>query len=113
MPKPLLQGKKSSGKELAAKQSVDKQLLLRVALNARLNLNEQETKKFLPQLQEILEAFSKLDELDVSREQPSFQPIKLSNVMRADQVEKCLSQGEALRNTKHMKQGYFLGPRVV
>ena len=95
------------------KPKVDRQLLLRVAGNARLNLSEAEVKKFLQQLQEVVEAFSKLDELDVEEEQPSFQPIKLSNVMRADAVEKCLTQKEALQNTKHKKQGYFLGPKVV
>ncbi len=95
------------------KQQVDKQLLLRVAANARLNLTEQEIERFLPQLQEILAAFSKLDEIDVSKEQPSFQPIKLVNVMREDKTGKCLSQKEALQNTKNKKEGYFLGPKVV
>lgn len=95
------------------KQQVDKQLLLRVAANARLNLTEQEIEQFLPQLQEILAAFSKLDELDVSKEQPSFQPIKLVNVMRPDKVGKSVSQKEALQNTKNKKEGYFLGPKVV
>lgn len=92
---------------------VDKKLLLRVAANARLNLTEAEIEKFLPQLQEILEAFSKLDEIDVGEEQPSFQPIKLTNVMREDKKEKCLTQEEALSNTKNKKEGYFLGPRVT
>ena len=92
---------------------VDKKLLLRVAANARLNLTEAEIEKFLPQLQEILEAFSKLDEIDAAKEQPSFHPIKLKNVMRQDKVEKCLSQDEALSNTKNKKDGYFLGPRVT
>ncbi|MBN2067536.1 MAG: Asp-tRNA(Asn)/Glu-tRNA(Gln) amidotransferase subunit GatC [Candidatus Diapherotrites archaeon] len=95
------------------KQKVDKALLLRVAANARLNLTEQEIEEFLPQLQEMLEAFSKLDKLDVEKEQPSFQPIKLVNVMREDKVEKCLSQDQSLKNTKNKKQGYFMGPRVM
>jgi len=92
---------------------VDKALLLRVAKNARLCLDEAEVREFLPQLEEILEAFSKLDELDVSNERPSFQPIPLKNVMRKDEPEKCLSQEEALKNAKSTKNGYFLGPRVV
>lgn len=92
---------------------VDKRLLLKVARNARLNLVQDEIREFLPQLKEILEAFSKLNELDVSQEKPSFQPISLKNVMRKDEQEKCLSQEEALKNTKNKKDGYFLGPRVV
>lgn len=92
---------------------VDKRLLLRVAANARLNLTQDEIREFLPQLEEILEAFSKLDSLDVDKEKPSFQPISLKNVMRKDEEEKCLSQEEALKNAKNKKNGYFLGPRVV
>jgi len=94
-------------------EKVDEKLLLRVAANARLNLSKEEIKNFLPQLQEILKAFEKLDEIDVSNERPSFQPIKLNNVMREDKVEKCLSQEEALKNTKNKKDGYFMGPKVV
>ncbi len=96
-----------------AKQAVDKQLLLRVAENARLNLTKAEIKRFLPQLQEILKAFDRLDEVNVEREKPSFQPIALKNVMRKDKVEKCLTQEEALLNAKNKKDGYFLGPRVT
>lgn len=95
------------------KQRVDERLLLRVAENARLNLTKEEIKRFLPQLQEILDAFSKLDELKIEKEQPSFQPIKLSNVSRQDQVEKCLTQDEALLNAKHKKDGYIMGPKVT
>ena len=95
------------------KPKVDRELLLKVAANARLNLTDAEVKKFLPQLGAVLESFSKLDELDVSREAPSFQPIQLKNVFREDKAGKCLSQEEALSNTRHRKGGYFKGPKVV
>tara|TARA_Y100000310_G_scaffold342623_1_gene446627 strand:+ start:6010 stop:6303 length:294 start_codon:yes stop_codon:yes gene_type:complete len=95
------------------KVKIDKKLLLRVAENARLNLSDAEIKEFLPQMKEILEAFNKLDNIDVGSEKPSFQPIPLKNVFREDKVEKCLSQKEALSNTKHKKEGYFLGPKAV
>ena len=96
-----------------AKPNVDKKLLLKVAANARLNLTEKETNEFLPQLKEILKAFGKLDEIDVKNEKPSFQPLPLENVARKDIVEKCLSQEEALKNTKNKKDGYFMGPKVT
>lgn len=95
------------------KVKVDKELLLKVAANARLNLTEAEVKKFLPQLEAVLESFSKLDELDVSKEEPSFQPLPLKNVFREDRAGKCLSQEEALANTTHKKDGYFKGPKVI
>jgi len=94
---------------------IGRKLLLEVAKNARLELTEREIKEFLPQLHEILEVFSKLEKVDVTKEQPSFQPTKLKNVMREDKAEECLTQEEALSNTdaKHRENGYFKGPRVV
>lgn len=96
-----------------AKVKIEKELLLGVAKNARLNLTESEIKKFLPQMQAILDAFSKLDEITDLKEEPSFQPIQLKNACREDNIGKCLSQEEALSNTRHEKQGYFRGPKVV
>lgn len=95
------------------KVKVDRSLLLSVARNARLNLTDAEIERLLPQLQEVLDAFSALDTLDVSSERPSFQPIKLKNVMREDKVEKPLAQETALANAKHRDGGYFKGPKVV
>ena len=94
---------------------IDRGTLLKVAANSRLSLSEAEVKKFLPQMDAVLESFSKLDELDVSKERPSFQPIPLKNVFREDRAvpENCLSNEEALANTPHKKGGYFKGPKVV
>ena len=105
--------KKTTLKRPGERQKIDRALLLKVAANARLNLTEQEIQKFLPQLGAVLESFSKIDEIDVSKEEPSFQPIPLKNVFREDKAGKCLSQEEALANTQHKKDGYFKGPRVV
>lgn len=95
------------------KVKVDRELLLKVAANARLNLTEAEIKKFLPQLEAVLESFSKLDKVDIKGVEPSFQPIPLKNVFRDDKLGRCLSQEEALSNTKHKGDSYFKGPRVI
>ncbi|PIN85654.1 MAG: Asp-tRNA(Asn)/Glu-tRNA(Gln) amidotransferase GatCAB subunit C [Candidatus Diapherotrites archaeon CG11_big_fil_rev_8_21_14_0_20_37_9] len=92
---------------------VDKDLLVKVAGNARLNLTDGEIKKFLPQLKDVFESFSALDEVDINSLEPSFQPIKLENVFREDVVEKCISNEDALANTPHKKDGYFKGPKVI
>lgn len=92
---------------------IDERVLLRVAKNAGLNLSSEEKKRFLAELKEILRAFSQINEVDVSGEKPSFQPVPLKNVFREDKQENCLSQEQALTNTKHKRNGYFLGPSVV
>ena len=95
------------------KIKVDEFLVRKVADNARLALTDNEAKKFIPQLDEVLEYFSMLDKLDVSNEEPSFQPVKIRNSMREDVAGKCLSREEALSNTSHKKNGYFKGPSVM
>jgi len=92
---------------------VDNKLIEHVASVARLKLSKKEIDKFKADFKEILDNFSKLDEVDVSNVEESFQPVELKNAMREDKVEKCLSQEEALSNTKLKKDGYFKGPRAV
>ena len=92
---------------------IDRKLLEHVAEVARLKLTEEEIKKFLPQLKEALEFFSKLQEVNTENVKPSFQPVELKNAMREDIEKECLTQDEALSQTEHKKDGYFKGPRAI
>jgi len=92
---------------------INKELIKKVAENARLELSEQEIKLFLPQFKEIIDSFAKLDEVNVSKLKPSFQPVELRNILREDSVEESLTQEKALSNTGHKKDGYFKGPRAI
>lgn len=92
---------------------IDKALIGHIADLARLKLTEAEIKKFLPQLKEILESFSKLDEVNTDNTKPSFQPVELENMTREDKIKPCLSQEEALCNAKEKKEGYFKGPMAI
>lgn len=90
---------------------VDNKLIKHVAKVARLEYED--VKKFTSDLKEIIQAFSKLDEVDTKSTKSSFHPVELKNELRKDKAGSCLSQQEALTNTKHKKDGYFLGPRAV
>ncbi len=92
---------------------IDKQLVQHIAATARLQLTEQETNEFIPELKEILNMFAQLDEIDVKNTQPSFHPILLENVTREDKIKQSLTQEQALSLTKHKENGYFKGPKVL
>ena len=92
---------------------VDKTLIEHIASLARLKLTEKEIERFIPQLKEIIEAFSRLDEIKTDNTKPSFHPVELKNFMREDKVKPCLKQEEALSNAKEKKDGYFKGPMAV
>jgi len=89
---------------------VDKDLIKKVGEVSRLSLSNKEVDKFVFDFKEILGMFSKLDEVNVNKVEPSFQPIKVKDKLREDEVEESFSQDEALDGGK---DGYFKGPKVV
>jgi aspartyl-tRNA(Asn)/glutamyl-tRNA(Gln) amidotransferase subunit C len=94
---------------------VDKELIRKVAQNARINLSEEELEKFVPQIKEvILDSFNKLDEID-AKEEPSFQPVSVSNRFRIDKPKVSLSQEDSFKNVsiKLRENNYFKGPKVL
>lgn len=95
------------------KVTVNRELLLSVAKNARLELTDAEIKLFLPQLQEILKAFEKIDSVDVKGIEPAFHPIPLQNRWREDVVTPSLPNEDALKNSVHKKPPYFKGPKAI
>jgi aspartyl-tRNA(Asn)/glutamyl-tRNA(Gln) amidotransferase subunit C len=92
---------------------VDENLIKRIGELARINLTEKEISKFKSDFKEILDSFSKLDEVNVDDVKPSYQPVALKNFMREDKISECLSQSKALENSKNTKDGYFKGPKAV
>ncbi len=92
---------------------IDKELIKHVAEVARLDLTEKEIEEFLPQLKEILAAFSQIQEIDTENTKPSFHPVVLKDSMREDIPKASLSNEDTLKNTQHKKDGYFKGPKVV
>lgn len=95
------------------KLSITPAVIDHVSSVARLSLTEDEKKKFLRDLNEILAAFRVLDSVDTKNIPPSFQPLPLGDVLREDSAEKCISQERALFNTEHKEKGFFKGPKVV
>ena len=92
---------------------VDKELINHIADLARIKLTDKEIEMFLPQLKEILNSFSKLDEVDTGNTLPSFHPVELKNTMREDKIKPSLSQENALSNSKENKDKYFKGPMAI
>jgi len=92
---------------------VDAKLIKRIATVSRLTLTEKEIKTFVPQVSEVLEAFSKLSEVDTENVEPAFHPIEVVDAMREDIPHKCLSQDEALSTTTQTKDGFFKGPKAI
>ena len=72
--------------------------VLHVAALARLDLTEDEVGRLEEQLNAILEAVSKVSELDLADVPPTSHPLDVVNVWREDEPRPSLTVDEALAN---------------
>ncbi|MDY6770663.1 MAG: Asp-tRNA(Asn)/Glu-tRNA(Gln) amidotransferase subunit GatC [Candidatus Nanohaloarchaea archaeon] len=91
---------------------VEDETLEQVAANARLQLTDEEKERFRQDLEDILDAFDSLDDIDTEGVDPAFHPIDLGDRDREDEPEDCLTQDDALANTENKEDGFFKGPRA-
>lgn len=98
---------------MEALKIVSKERLERLTWLAKIELNEEEKREFLEQLNEILKAFKSIDELKLEDIEPTFHAIEISNAFREDFVKPSLNQKETFSTAKKSKDGFFIAPRIV
>lgn len=89
---------------------LDHDMIEKVARLSRLRLSPEEEKQLLADFQEILAAFSLLDEAEVECD-PAFHAIEIENLMREDMPSIEISPDEMLEQMKTL-QRYIRGPRM-
>jgi aspartyl-tRNA(Asn)/glutamyl-tRNA(Gln) amidotransferase subunit C len=89
---------------------ITKDEVLHVARLARLELTEEEVERFQGQLSQILEAVSKVSELDLSDVPPTAHPLQIANAWAEDEPRACLTREEAFANAPDELDGHFRTP---
>ena len=84
-----------------------------IAKLARLQLTEEEKKRFQIELGKIIEYFDQLKKLDTENVTPMTHAVPIENVLREDQAKPSLPVEEALQNAPEKKDSYFQVPKVV
>jgi aspartyl-tRNA(Asn)/glutamyl-tRNA(Gln) amidotransferase subunit C len=90
--------------------AITREEVLHVARLARLSLSDDEVERFAEQLSAILEAVSKISELDLSDVPPTSHPLDVVNVWAEDEPRPCLSVDEALAHAPEREGNYFKVP---
>ena len=91
---------------------ITKDEVLHVARLARLELTDDEVARFQEQLSAIIDAVSKVSELDLADVPPTSHPLDVVNVWEADEPRACLSVEDALANAPDPEGGFFGVPPV-
>jgi aspartyl-tRNA(Asn)/glutamyl-tRNA(Gln) amidotransferase subunit C len=89
---------------------IDRETVLHVARLARLDLRADEVDRLTTELDAILEAVSKVAELDLAGVPPTSHPLDLVNVWADDEPRPSLSLGEALANAPAREGDLFRVP---
>ena len=90
--------------------AIDREQLLHVAHLARLELPVEELDRLGAQLNDIIEAVSKVSELDLSDVPATSHPLDVANVWGADEPRPCLTVEEALVNAPEREGSFFKVP---
>jgi aspartyl-tRNA(Asn)/glutamyl-tRNA(Gln) amidotransferase subunit C len=90
--------------------AIDHEQLLHVAHLARLELREDEVERLGAQLNDILEAVSKVSELDLSDVPPTSHPLEVVSLGEEDVPRPCLPVEEALANAPEREGDFFKVP---
>ena len=84
-----------------------------VATLARLRFKEDEVNLFTQQLNDILEYFEKLKNVNTTDVEPSTHAVNLSNAFREDDVKTSLASDESLKNAPDSEQSFFKVPKMI
>ena len=84
--------------------------VLHVARLARLDLTDDEISRLQEQLSAILEAVSKVSELDLDDVPPTSHPLDLVNLLRSDEPRPCLPLDEVFANAPQREDDAFRVP---
>lgn len=92
---------------------IDKQLISRLELLARLELSDEEREAIRRDLNEILDMVEKLQRIDTTGIDPLVYLNPDVNQWRADEVRDQLPRERALRNAPQEDGSYFKVPKVI
>jgi aspartyl-tRNA(Asn)/glutamyl-tRNA(Gln) amidotransferase subunit C len=89
---------------------ITREEVLHVARLARLELSDDEVERFGEQLSEILEAVSKVSELDLADVPPTAHPLDVANAWAEDEPHECLPIEDVFANAPDREGDLFKVP---
>jgi len=96
---------------MSAQLTIDE--VARVARLARLELTTDEKQRLTGELNDILNQFARLQELDTTDVVPTSHSIPLQNVFRKDVSRPSISREKATQNAPEKRDGAFIVPQIL
>ena len=84
-----------------------------IARLARLSLSDEKLSQLTAQLESILHYVDKINQVDMSRVEPTAHALPLHNVLREDVVEPSLPLEKVLQNSPEVDGPFFKVPKII
>ena len=94
-------------------EKIDIELTRHIGRLSRIELTDEQVRKFSEQLASILGYFDKLQELDTEDVEPMAHAVEIQNVLAADSPVPSLSPDDALANAPAREGNFFKVPKVI
>ncbi|MFE4108235.1 Asp-tRNA(Asn)/Glu-tRNA(Gln) amidotransferase subunit GatC [Almyronema epifaneia] len=92
---------------------IDLEQVRKVAHLARLELSPAEEQQFTGQLNDILDYFEQLNELNTEAVEPTTRAIEVSNITRADQLQSFAEREDLLSRAPDREESFFKVPKIL
>ncbi|NEQ31793.1 MAG: Asp-tRNA(Asn)/Glu-tRNA(Gln) amidotransferase subunit GatC [Leptolyngbya sp. SIO4C5] len=92
---------------------IDLDQVRKVANLARLELSAEEEQQFTGQLNDILDYFEQLNELDTAAVEPTTRAIEVSNITRGDQLQSFAEREDLLSRAPEREESFFKVPKIL
>jgi aspartyl-tRNA(Asn)/glutamyl-tRNA(Gln) amidotransferase subunit C len=92
---------------------MDIQDVKKVARLARIEMNDDEAEKLVPQLNNIIGWIEQLGEVDTDNVEPLANVVNIDLALRKDEVSDGDCQDKVLSNAPEETQGFYVVPKVI
>ncbi len=92
---------------------IDREQVKKVAHLARLDITPEEEAEFTGQLNDILDYFEQLSELDTENVAPTTRAIEVINITRSDELEPFPNKDALLASAPEQEGQYFRVPKIM
>jgi aspartyl-tRNA(Asn)/glutamyl-tRNA(Gln) amidotransferase subunit C len=92
-------------------KKLSKKQVIHIAKLSRIDLSNQEIKKFQNQLSDVLEYVSQIQELNLPESQ-EYSVLDLKNIFREDKITENWQREKLMGNAPKQKDGFFVVPSV-
>ncbi|MFQ5761518.1 MAG: Asp-tRNA(Asn)/Glu-tRNA(Gln) amidotransferase subunit GatC [Candidatus Bathyarchaeia archaeon] len=95
------------------KNAISREEVEHLAWLARLELTDDEKDLFTRQLNDIIDYFSSLEELDTEDAPSQLHVLELTDVFREDEPKPCLPREKILKMAPKIQEAYIKAPKMV